>query len=244
VDLYEKVFKIGDHPFFITVFHDISNKKKSEIQKENTIVFLNSVIENLPNMVFIKDAEKLSFIKINKAGERLLGISRADLLGKTDFDFFPKKQAEYFVENDKNVIKNKTTLDIAEELIETKFGSRWLHTKKIALSNNNHTPQYLLGISEDITDKKIIEKERDNALIQLKESESKLELVISNIGEGVIMTNEVQELLLYNQTATEIFETLEPKKLARWTFKFHIFYPDGNQIYPAQMLPLERALRG
>ena len=59
--------------------------------------FLDAIIEHVPVMIFVKDAADLRFERFNKAGEELLGISRDALLGKTDFDLFPKEQAEFFV---------------------------------------------------------------------------------------------------------------------------------------------------
>ncbi|MFN5183211.1 MAG: PAS domain-containing protein [Bacteroidota bacterium] len=244
IELSVKDIKINNEQFFIGLIHDITKKNKLIKSQEENLNFLDSVIENLPNMVFIKDAKQLKFVRINKAGEKLLNLPRNEILGKSDYDFFPKKEADFFTENDRNVLEKKITLDIPEEMISTKSGIRWLHTRKISLYNDSNIPHYLLGISEDITDKKNLEKERDEALKQLKESEFRLELVLSNIGEGVIMTNENQDLLIYNQTATEILNTEDSKILARWTFNFQFFYPDRNEIYPAQMLPLERALRG
>ena len=46
--------------------------------------FLDSVVENIPNMVFVKSAEDLRFVRFNRAGEELLGYSRSDLLGKNE----------------------------------------------------------------------------------------------------------------------------------------------------------------
>lgn len=46
--------------------------------------FLDSVIQNIPDMIFVKDAAELRFVRFNRAGEELLGYSQADLLGKND----------------------------------------------------------------------------------------------------------------------------------------------------------------
>ena len=244
IELTVKDFKIEDRQYFIGLIQDITEKKKKTTELEENLIFLNSIIENLPNMIFIKDAQTLKFLRINKAAEKLLGISRNEIIGKNDYDFFPKKEADFFTKNDREVIDKKLTLDIPEEEISTRLGTRWLHTQKIALSNKNQTPHYLLGISEDITEKKILGKERDNALNQLKESELRLELVLSNIGEGVVLTDEHQHVLLFNQMASEIFNTDNQQTLSRWTSEFQFFHPETKAIYPAQMLPLERALRG
>ena len=122
--------------------------------------FLDDMIQNIPAMIFVKDAENLAFVKLNKAGEELLGYSFADLAGKNDYDFFPAAQADFFIRMDRNCLEEGTLIDIPEEKIFSKTkGDRILHTKKIPLTDGSGTPKYLLGISEDITEKKDIERQ-------------------------------------------------------------------------------------
>ncbi len=133
---------------------DITARKQAEIENWQTQHFLNSIIENLPNMVFVKDANTLQFVRLNKAGEDLLGYGREDLLGKSDYDFFPPEQATFFIAKDRSVLANGQVLDIAEEWIQTRNQARrLLHTKKIPILDELGEPKYLLGISEDITEK-------------------------------------------------------------------------------------------
>jgi two-component system, cell cycle sensor histidine kinase and response regulator CckA len=120
--------------------------------------FLDSIIEHLPAMVFIKDAQELRFQRFNRAGEELLGLSRHALIGKTDYDFFPRDQADFFVKKDRQVLQDKQLLDIVEEPIDTPHGKRWLHTKKIPLLDGAGEPAHLLGISLDITERKLAEQ--------------------------------------------------------------------------------------
>ncbi len=118
-------------------------------------LFLESVVGNIPNMVFVKDARDLRFVKVNKAGEELLGYTEAELLGKSDFDFFKKELAEFFTSMDRKVLSEGKLVDIAEEEINTRYhGTRILHTKKIPIVDEDGNPIYLLGISEDITDQR------------------------------------------------------------------------------------------
>lgn len=154
------------------IARDITENKKVENELKQNNFFLNAVLENIPNMIFVKDAEELRFVRFNLAGEKLLGYLRNDLIGKNDYDFFPKDQADFFVNKDREVIKKGELIDIKEEEITTANGQRWLHTKKIPVTDVNGSPLYLLGISEDITDR----KKTEQALEQLnKELEKKVE---------------------------------------------------------------------
>ncbi len=66
-----------------------------QLQKASS--FLDAVIENLPGMLFVKSYPDFRFVLFNRAGEDLLGYTRTEYLGKTDYDFFPKDQADHFV---------------------------------------------------------------------------------------------------------------------------------------------------
>ena len=118
-------------------------------------------------MIFVKDARNLSFVRFNKAGEELLGVSRQVMFGKTDHDVCSKDEADFFIKKDRETLANKEMIDIPEEKILTKKkGERILHTKKIPILDEAGNPKYLLGISEDITESKLAEE-------TLKESEER-----------------------------------------------------------------------
>ncbi len=129
-----------------------TERKQAESQVAEQERFLEAILENLPHMVFVKDAKELRFLRFNKAGEELLGYPRESLIGKNDFDFFPKVQAEFFTRADREVLAAGLLHDISEEPIDTAMGRRWLHTKKVPVPDEDGNPKYLLGISEDITE--------------------------------------------------------------------------------------------
>ena len=161
---------------------DITERKRAAEELRRSEAFITSVVENLPNMIFVKDAKDLKFVRFNKAGEDLLGHSREVLIGKSDYDLFPKEEADFFTENDRRVLESGCLLDIPEEPIETKHqGLRILHTKKIPICDDTGEPQYLLGISEDITDWKRAEQAQ-------KESEERYRRIFENAAEGIFQT--------------------------------------------------------
>lgn len=139
---------------------EITERKRAEEELRRSETFINSVVENLPHMIFVKDAQDLRFVRVNKAGENLLGYAKHELIGKNDYDYFPKDEADAFTAKDREVLADGHLSDIPEEPIRTRDGTtRYLHTKKIPIADRDGIPQYLLGISEDITDRKHTEEE-------------------------------------------------------------------------------------
>ena len=135
---------------------------------ETPLRFLDAVIEALPNMVFVKEARTLRFVRFNRAGEELLGYSRGELLGKNDYDFFPREQADFFTSRDRLVLASRSVVDIPEEPVLTRErGTRILHTKKIPLFARDGTPAFLVGLSEDITDRKKEQEQRSEFLARV-----------------------------------------------------------------------------
>jgi len=151
---------------FAMLERNITARKRAEEQLRKLNSFLDSVIGNIPDMIFIKDTKDLQFVRLNRAGEELLGYSEADLLGKSDYDFFPKDQADFFTHNDREVLLGKKLVDILEEPIQTRNkGVRIMHTQKVPIMDVNGEPVYLLGISEDITERKQAEDKLKQSLI-------------------------------------------------------------------------------
>lgn len=71
---------------------DITERKRAREELRRSRALITSVVENLPNMIFVKNAKNLKYIRFNKAGEELLGYSHEDLISKSDYDFFPWSQ--------------------------------------------------------------------------------------------------------------------------------------------------------
>ena len=133
---------------------------KRTAELEDARNFLDSVLEHLPVMLFVKDAEHLRFVRWNKTEEEALGIDRSEAIGKSDYDFFPEEQARFFEAKDRAVLTGGQMVDIPEEAIQTAHrGLRFLHTIKVPVLGADGTPRYLVGISEDITDRKRAQEE-------------------------------------------------------------------------------------
>jgi len=143
----------------VEVIRDITRKKTTEQELVDVNELKNSIVENLPAMLFVKRAGDHRYVEWNKAAEEITGLTRREMLGKNDFDFFTEDEAQFYVSMDKKVLSEGVLHDIPEETIHTKFkGIRLLHTRKIPIYNQKGEASYLLGISQDITENKETEE--------------------------------------------------------------------------------------
>jgi PAS domain S-box-containing protein len=142
-------------------YTDIEQIKRIEHELKDANAFLDAIIENIPLVLFIKESQSLRYVRLNHTGEDLLGWSRQIFQGKTDYDLWPRAQAEFFIEKDREALNEGKVIDIAEEPVKTRHqGVRFLHTKKVPVHDATGQTTYLLGISEDITERRRIERER------------------------------------------------------------------------------------
>ncbi|NUM46364.1 MAG: PAS domain S-box protein [Anaerolineales bacterium] len=136
----------------------LEETQQNALALEESRNLLDAVIENLPLLLFVKDAKELRYIRWNKAGEHMLGIPANEVLGKNAYDSFSKEEADRFTAQDWEILSGEHFLDVAEETVETPRGTRILHTQKTPVYGPDGQARYLVGLSEDITERKQAEK--------------------------------------------------------------------------------------
>jgi PAS domain S-box-containing protein len=138
---------------------EIQERQHAEEAVRASEHFLNSIIENIPDMIFVKDAADLRFVRLNRAGERMLGLTRDELIGKNVHDLFPQSEADFFTMKDRAVLASRQLVDIPEEPVHTRHGTRLMHTMKMPILDVRGEPRFLLGISRDITEQRAADDE-------------------------------------------------------------------------------------
>jgi len=93
---------------------------------------LDAIVDNIALTLFLKERQSLRFVRLNRAGEGLLGWPRQTLIRKSDYDLWPQAQADFFVEKDREALNSGTVVDIPEEPVQARDqGVRLLHTRKV-----------------------------------------------------------------------------------------------------------------
>jgi PAS domain S-box-containing protein len=143
-NLFEKIARrLTDSLTSLLMYRDL---RKNE-------AFLNSIVENIPDTILVKDAEELRFLSVNRAGEKLLGFSKEELIGKNSFDLVPEDLAKLYAESDRLALVGRKMVEVPEETIRNKAGEpRVIQTKKLPVLDEHGNLQHLLIISKDITD--------------------------------------------------------------------------------------------
>jgi PAS domain S-box-containing protein len=167
----------------LAVARDISEVKRTEDDLRETNRFLDSLIDNLPVIVEIKDATTLAIVRHNHAFEQLLGFSSDQVTGKGAHDLFSAEEADFIVANDREALVQGRLIVIPEQRLQTgNLGMRTFHTMKLPINDLHGKAQFLLAISVDITERKLAEqaiRELNSALeakaAQLEATNSELE---------------------------------------------------------------------
>lgn len=134
-----------------------------------TVGFLDEVIDNIPLMLFVKEAKDLRIVRINKARAEWFGIKRDDQIGKTAREVYPPELAARIEASDRAVLEGRVDTTLSEEHeTQSPRGPRYVMTKKLRISDAHGNPSYLVGVSFDTTERKL-------AQIALAQRNSELE---------------------------------------------------------------------
>jgi diguanylate cyclase (GGDEF)-like protein/PAS domain S-box-containing protein len=117
--------------------------------------FLDTVIQNIPAVVTVKDIDSEKYVLANRSAEGLFGIPRDDIIGKRPHDVFPQESADLLRARDLEAMESGGLAIVDEQDISaTDEGARIFNTKKLLIPSEAGEPRYLLTLSEDITQRK------------------------------------------------------------------------------------------
>lgn len=160
----QSAISLQNAQLFKSLKEEIVQRKNVEAALRASKEQLQSIIDSTPSLVYIKQPDG-KFILVNKKFEELLGKDRLQIIDKTDFDFFPYEEAERFRKNDLIVFQKKIAIE-KEEVTTIENELRYYLSIKFPLFSDNGDITSVCGISTDITDRKRIEIEKEEIILQ------------------------------------------------------------------------------
>lgn len=121
---------------------------------------LDSIIENLPDVVVVKDARDLRYVRVNRACEALLGLPRRDLLGRRASDLFPPGIATEIEARDRIALATRSVTHEDDATLPGPNGdTRLFHKRRMPLLDDSGAPSHLVTICADITERRAAEED-------------------------------------------------------------------------------------
>jgi PAS domain S-box-containing protein len=193
----------------------LKNKKSKYNDLVQRYKLLTDLMDQTPDVIYFKD-NKGKLIMVNQAHARGLGLKPEEVVGKTDFDFFPRGRAETMSKDDRHVIKSgKAIIDKVERATRPDGVDNYVSTTKIPRYDDKGNIIGLIGITRDITWRKQVEHLREEkthiqkkleALEELNNMKSEFVSVVSHELRTPLAIIKEAVLLVFDEIAGPVNE--------------------------------------
>ena len=150
---------------------DITQRVVTERKLLQQTAFLNTIFDNFPLALYVKDAEDRRYIRVNPACLRMMGMTEEQVLGRTDRDLYPNERATFFEMTDTQALEKDGLVDLPEDQIPWNgAGAQIFHTQKIAIHIPDTGKSFILCLTEDITEKVNTERKLEVSLTEARKA--------------------------------------------------------------------------
>jgi two-component system, sensor histidine kinase and response regulator len=251
IEINSVMIKWQGKPATLCFFRDIHEQKNAETALRDSEALYHSLVESLPLSIFRKDLEG-HIVFGNRRFCETLGRSAEELLGKLDFDLFPRALAEKFRRDDATVLASGQVLEDIEEFRTADGETLYVQVLKAPVRNARRETVGVQGMFWDVSARKRAEEALSQKAAELEQSEEALrqqtailQSVLDSIADGVVVADEAQGFLLFNPAAERILKMGRIETTpADWVRRYGLFLADQRTPYPVDELPLVRAMRG
>src|SRR5581483_3606200 len=177
---------------------DITQRRRAEERLRDSEELYQSLVETLPQNIFRKDAQ-MRFTFVNHLFCQTLGLRPEEIVGKTDFDFYPRELAEKYRQDDEQVMASGKTLETIEQYQPSSGPRAYIQTVKTPVHDAQGNVTGLQGIFWDISERRRAEEQIRRANEELARSREALRKKNEQMEDDLLMAREIQQTLLPQQ---------------------------------------------
>jgi PAS domain S-box-containing protein len=181
----------------ILTLMDVDARRRSEEELRRVRNYLDLVVENLPVLVSVREAESGRFVSLNRAGEQMTGLSRQQVVGRTWREVYTRQFADLYAQLDRKALASGAQVDRPRDIMLRADGKRLTVNQRVvplfeAEPGVESHPRYVMSIVDDLT-------EEVRAEVALRETEARFRQFAENIDQLVfIMTGDFSSVLYVN----------------------------------------------
>ncbi|MBR0987805.1 PAS-domain containing protein [Bradyrhizobium liaoningense] len=150
IKIYERPMDGGG---WVSVQEDVTEQRQRERILERMERFLATIIENVAEGIIAKDARNLRYVFVNKAAEKMIGMSRGEIIGKTARELFSAEAAELIEQRDKQLLGQKQQLEpIIDTIDNPARGRRVISARRVQIGGASEESHMFVTMVEDRTE--------------------------------------------------------------------------------------------
>jgi len=154
-----RVIAVASQPMaaggWVVTHEDVTERHRALKELERTRNFLDTVLENVPATIVVKDAGDLRYILLNRASEEFYGVPRERMLGRRSLDVFPQPLAQDMEARDRRLLAAGTRQEFEARPVEMPDNARRLVTStRLVIRGEDKKPLYLVNVLQDVTERK------------------------------------------------------------------------------------------
>ena len=206
-------------------------------QAEHSYRFLETVIEHIPDPIFIKNKDHI-LLEMNQANADIIGRPKHEIIGKTDEAFFPPDLAEEFHHRLDEIFATNQVAEFEDKTVWGDGQEHIAYTRLVPILDSSGEPEYLLGITHDITERKAHELERERFLAETTALYNGSRAISNAMTERQIFEALFQQIRLENPSEISAFtfdtvndELIWAELRENWQKKGSPTYPVGTRLF-------------
>jgi two-component system cell cycle sensor histidine kinase/response regulator CckA len=221
----------------VGIIRDITERKQAEEALRLSRLQQKALLDNIPDAAWLKDSE-FRFIAVNEAIAKAAGYNTEDLVGKTDFEIWPKNAAETNRSEDQGIIATKQKKVIEQSFMDSSGKVFWVEKIKTPILDEKGKVIGTAGISRDITKRKQIEEELRKNERKYQSLYQEFLTLFDAVPENVHLISPDLKLIWINHTSAASLDKNRSDLIGQYCYQAR-----HNRSEPCEICPVRRCFR-